>query len=87
VFLPDLEILDFRRDHLGAFEGLSGEVVADQRDIAGNGDGLVLLRDSQKDMALAVAGACVSLLLVSLRNSAEKAALPTACRKNHNQWR
>jgi putative membrane protein len=43
--------------------------------------------DSQKDMALAVAGACVSLLLVSLRNSAEKAALPTACRKNHNQWR
>jgi putative membrane protein len=43
--------------------------------------------DSQKDMALAVAGAFVSLLLVSLRQTPEQAALPTACRKNNNQWR
>ena len=42
--------------------------------------------DSQKDMALAVAGAFVSLLMVSLRQTPEKAALPTACRKNNNQW-
>jgi putative membrane protein len=41
--------------------------------------------DSQKDMALAVAGAFVSLLLVSLLDTAEKTALPTACRKNYNQ--
>jgi putative membrane protein len=42
--------------------------------------------DSQKDMALAAAGAFVSLLLVSLRHTPEKAALPTTCRKNNNQW-
>jgi putative membrane protein len=35
-------------------------------------------RDSQKDMAIAVAGAFVSLLLVSLRGRAQKQAMTTA---------
>ncbi|WPN45220.1 MULTISPECIES: DUF2238 domain-containing protein [unclassified Pseudomonas] len=40
--------------------------------------------DSQKDMAIAVAGALVSLLLVSLRGTTQTTPLPTACRKNDN---
>jgi uncharacterized membrane protein YjdF len=42
--------------------------------------------DSQKDMALAVLGAIISLSLVSLRSSLFQPALPTACRKKWNQW-
>ena len=42
--------------------------------------------DSQKDMAIAVAGALVSLLLVSLRGTTQTTPLPTACRKNDNLW-
>ncbi|KQZ91531.1 DUF2238 domain-containing protein [Pseudomonas sp. Root562] len=41
--------------------------------------------DSQKDMALAILGAFISLSLVSLRSSLFQPALPTACRKNCNQ--
>lgn len=40
--------------------------------------------DSQKDMALAVAGAFVSLLLVYLRGKTQKAPMTTACRKSTN---
>jgi hypothetical protein len=29
LFLPDLEVLDFGRNHFGAFERLSREVMAD----------------------------------------------------------
>lgn len=42
--------------------------------------------DSQKDMALAVVGAWLSLLLISLRTPAERLAIPTVCRKKNNQW-
>ncbi|MNH46081.1 Inner membrane protein YjdF [compost metagenome] len=42
--------------------------------------------DSQKDMAIAVAGAFVSLLLVSLRGMAQKQPMTTACRKKNNLW-
>jgi putative membrane protein len=42
--------------------------------------------DSQKDMAIAVAGAFVSLLLVSLRGMAQKQTVTTACRKKNNLW-
>lgn len=42
--------------------------------------------DSQKDMAIAVAGAFASLLLVSLRGKVEKVPMPTACRKKSNLW-
>ena len=37
-------------------------------------------------MALAVAGAFVSLLLVSLRSTAEKARVTYRMSKNHDQW-
>jgi len=42
--------------------------------------------DSQKDMTIAVAGAFVSLLLVSLRGRAQKQPVTTACRKKNNLW-
>ncbi|PNB74182.1 DUF2238 domain-containing protein [Pseudomonas sp. GW456-E7] len=42
--------------------------------------------DSQKDMAIAVAGAFASLLLVSLRGMRQKQPVTTACRKKHNLW-
>jgi uncharacterized membrane protein YjdF len=42
--------------------------------------------DSQKDMAIAVAGALASLLLVSLRGMLQKQPVTTACRKKHNLW-
>ncbi|MFS2200762.1 DUF2238 domain-containing protein [Pseudomonas sp. Pseusp3] len=42
--------------------------------------------DSQKDMAIALAGALVSLFLVSLRGMAQKQPLTTACRKKSNLW-
>jgi putative membrane protein len=42
--------------------------------------------DSQKDMAIAVAGAFASLLLVSLRGTAQKQPMTTACRKKNNLW-
>ncbi|MCP1419609.1 putative membrane protein [Pseudomonas laurylsulfativorans] len=42
--------------------------------------------DSQKDMAIAVAGAFASLLLVSLRGMAQKQPMTTACRKKNNLW-
>jgi putative membrane protein len=37
-------------------------------------------------MAIAVAGAFVSLLLVSLRGMAQKQTVTTACRKKNNLW-
>lgn len=43
--------------------------------------------DSQKDMALAVFGAFITLSLVTLRSGARETSLPTACRKKRNQWR
>ena len=42
--------------------------------------------DSQKDMAIAVAGAFANLLLVSLRGMLQKQPVTTACRKKHNLW-
>jgi len=42
--------------------------------------------DSQKDMAIAVAGAFASLSLVSLRGMRQKHPATTACRKKHNLW-
>jgi putative membrane protein len=42
--------------------------------------------DSQKDMAIAVLGACATLVLVSVRGMAQKQPMTTACRKNNNLW-
>ncbi|WP_085725078.1 DUF2238 domain-containing protein [Pseudomonas sp. R37(2017)] len=42
--------------------------------------------DSQKDMAIAVLGACTTLVLVSLRGMARKQPLTTVCRKKDNLW-
>jgi putative membrane protein len=41
--------------------------------------------DSQKDMALAVLGAFISLLVVSLHSAVRQPLMPTACRKKWNQ--
>ncbi|MBV4519350.1 DUF2238 domain-containing protein [Pseudomonas sp. SWRI74] len=41
--------------------------------------------DSQKDMALAVLGGVISLLVVSLHSAVRQPLMPTACRKKWNQ--